>query len=125
LPAGVENSSAVQVCAGRSGGCGCVGNFVRACRHHADRFEIDAQAVGCNLADFRVEPLAHFRTAVIHLDAAIAVHQDKRACLVEEGRGEGDSELGRRDGDAAFGVGIGVVEFRDGLGAAIEVAGSF
>src|ERR1019366_612946 len=66
-----------------------------------------------NLLHLRVESLAHFRAAVVHLDAPVAVDEDQRAGLIEERRRERNAELHGRDGKAALLMFVRRVEPRD------------
>ena len=78
LGAGVRHRCAVQVRACRSGGRGRIWNLAGAGGHDTHSFEIEPQAFGRDLLDLGVQPLSHFRAAVIHLDAAIAINQHQR-----------------------------------------------
>ena len=60
-----------------------------------------ANAVGDDLADLGVEPLAHLGAAGRDLDRAVAVDVDERTGLVERPPRERDPELDRRQRDPA------------------------
>ncbi len=84
-------------------------------RRGAHPFERHAQLVGDDLRHLGVQALSHLGAAVVHLHAAVGVHVDQGARLVEEGGGEADAELHRRDGDAALDHGARGVPRRDGF----------
>ena len=54
------------------------------------------------MGDFLVQPLAHFRTAVVHYDRAVLIHVHQSTGLVQEGQGKGNAKLHRRQRDAFF-----------------------
>lgn len=50
---------------------------------------------GNHLADFCVQPLAHFCAAVVNHDAAIGIDMQQCPCLIKMLGGERDTELDR------------------------------
>ena len=78
------------------------------------------------MSDLDIEPLTHFRAAMVQLHRAVLVDVDQRPGLVQKRGGEGNPEAHRGQRQPAPqrrppGVGIGL----DNRGAACAVVGGF
>ncbi len=86
---------AVQVRTGRGGGGRCIGHLVGARGgdpHPVDRHGKD---VGDDLRHLDIQPLPHFRAAMIDLDRPVGIDQHQRAGLIEVRGRKADPELDR------------------------------
>ena len=88
--------AAIEVGAGRGGSGRGVGNLAGVAGGGQHPRQRHAELVGHDLCHLGVQSLAHFGAPVVHLHAAVQVHMNQRAGLVEQGGGERNTEFDRR-----------------------------
>ena len=121
---GSLGSLAVQVGAGRRGGCRRIGHFARIRRRDLDSVDIDLQFLGNDLGNLGEKALAHFRAAMIEMHGTVLVDMQQRPGLVQMRRRKRNAEFDRRQCDAPFDNFVSLVELPDLIHTA-PVVGAF
>ena len=83
---------AIQIRTGGSGSRRGIGHFCRAGGRDADAVHRHTKSIRHHLRDFDIEPLAHFRAAVIEPDGPIRINMHQSAGLVQMHEAEGNAK---------------------------------